>query len=180
MDDQNGNWPNWIKNIAKSIFKKTSSTSSDSNENTSNSFANYVKKSHITTAIGMLNLGVLIGKIGFSTTVTKENKEPGLFHSYSDIGNDSNKYGAGINICGWLGASVGVSDEINAFIDVQVTPWVHGELSLGLDGIGLTLGFDADDTAFDFEVNGGWGLIAILYSPQILMSGGQQSLSPAN
>ena len=63
----------------------------------------------------MLNFGPLIGKIGFSSTVTRQNKEPGLIHSASDIGNDASRYSVGENIDGWLGADVGVSSEINAF-----------------------------------------------------------------
>lgn len=117
-------------------------------------------------------MGTLFGKVGFSSTVRKQNKKPGLVHSASDIGNDASKYSAGINIVGWLGADVGVSSEKNAFVSAQVTPWIHGEVSFGLDGIGAVIGFDVGDTSYDFEIKGGWGLIAIFVAPQIAASGG--------
>ena len=120
----------------------------------------------------MLDGGPLIGNVGFSTTLTKQNQEPKLFYSYSDIGNDASKYGAGINAGGWLGANVGVSSEINAYVGLQVTPWVHAEASLGFDGIGASVGFDVGDISYDFEIKGGWGIIALFVAPQVV-SGGQ-------
>lgn len=71
-----------------------------------------------------------------------------------------------------------MSSEKNAFASVQITPWIHGEVSLGLDGIGAVVGFDNDDTSYDFEINGGWGIIAIFAAPQIL-AGGQMNGTPA-
>ena len=84
-----------------------------------------------------------------------------------------------INIVGWLGADVGVNSEINTFVSDQVTPWAHGEVSFGLDGIGAVIGVDVGDTSYDFEINGGWGLIAILVAPQIVAFGGQPGSAPA-
>ena len=48
----------------------------------------------------MLDAGPAIGKVGLSMTATVESEDPGLFHSYVDIGNDESKYGVGIDIKG--------------------------------------------------------------------------------
>jgi len=178
--DSTGAWPNWINNAASAITtaaKKVASAVTNAVNSIKSSFSpvNHVEKTHVTTPTAMLDLGTLFGKVGFSSTVTKQDKEPGLVHSASDIGNDASKYSAGINIVGWLGADVGVSSEINAFVSAQVTPWVHGEVSAGIDGIGAVIGFDVGDTSFDFELKGGWGLIAIFIAPQLIASGGQPS-----
>lgn len=188
MQDSDGLYPIDIDSGGKgripkgySIFsKKTSKAKTNTTvyEESQSSLANHVEKVHVTTPTAMVNLGTLFGKVGFSTTVTKQNKELGLLHTYSDIGNDASKYAAGINIIGWLGIDIGVSSEKNAFASVQITPWIHGEVSLGLDGIGAVVGFDNDDTSYDFEINGGWGIIAIFAAPQIL-AGGQMNGTPA-
>ena len=183
--DSTGNWPKWIKDVANTVsnvIKKVSSAISNivKTEKASISVANNVSKTHVTTPKAMLDLGILFGKVGFSSTVTKQNKELGLVHSYSDIGNDASKYAAGINVVGWLGVDIGVSSEINVFVSAQVTPWIHGEVSVGLDGIGAVVGFDVGDTSYDFEINGGWGLIAIFVVPQIVSSyGGAPISAPA-
>ena len=187
--DCTGAWPKWIKNVADMVTKASNKAADVGigavagavNSNKSSfSLANRVKKTHITTPELMLDLGVLIGKIGVSSTVTKQDKEPGLVHISSDVGNDASKYSAGINIAGWLGADVGVSSEINAFVCAQVTPWIHGEVSLGFDGIGASFGIDLGDKSFDFEINGGIGLISIFVVPQVGLFDGQLRGAMAN
>lgn len=132
------------------------------------SFANHVNRLHATTPTVMLDLGLLLGKVGFSSTLTKQNKEPGLFYSYSDIGNDTDKYGVGLNVVGWLGLSVGVSSSTNLFANAQITPWVHFEASVGFDGVGVLIGIDVEDISYDFEIKGGWGLLIALLAPEAL------------
>ena len=136
-------------------------------------FANYVARAHVKTTVEILNCGTLIGKIGFSSTVTVQDEELGLFHSYSDVGNDCTKYAAGVNLVGWLGMDLGVSSEVNGFISAQVSPWLHGELSLGLDGVGVCIGVNAGDISYDFEINIGLGAIALVFCPQLFATGGQ-------
>ena len=132
------------------------------------SFANHVNRLHATTPTVMLDLGLLLGKVGFSSTLTKQNKEPGFFYSYSDIGNDTDKYGVGLNLVGWLGLSAGVSSSINLFANAQITPWVHFEASVGFDGVGVLIGIDVEDISYDFEIKGGWGLLIALLAPEAL------------
>ena len=176
MNDHSGNWPNWIKNVVNAITsvaktvakvvttktsKKTAIVKTSSPSSTSSSIVNHSNKTHVTTPSAMLDGGPLLGKIGFSATTTFQDKDPGLFHSYADIGNDASKYGVGINAIGWLGLGLGASSNANIFANAQVTPWIHAKVSVGLDGVGGTVGLNIDNTSYDFEIKGGWGLIVI-------------------
>ena len=184
MSDSNGNWPQWAKNMVNVIIhtikkavknitkpnKKDMPIKSSTSSEAAYSFANHVERGHITTPSEMLDMGFFWGKVGFSSTLTTQNKEPGFVYSYTDVGNDSSSCGVGTNAGGWLGANVGASTEMNIFVGAQVTPWVHGSVSLGLDGIGLIVGFDVGDTSYDFEIKGGWGLIIAIFAPQLAPS----------
>ena len=127
----------------------------------------HIERVHVTTPELMIDFGPLFGQIGFSTTTTKQNKESGLFYSYSDIGNDCRTYGIGCNIAGWLGGEIGVSSTVNVFANVQITPWIHGEISVGLDGVGITLGVIDDETTYDFEVKVGLGWLIFFFAPEV-------------
>ena len=50
---------------------------------------------------------------------------------------------------------------MNAYVGAQVTPWIHGELTLGVDGVGAVIGVDIDKVSYDFEMKGGWGTIVV-------------------
>ena len=187
--DSTGDWPKWIKKVVstvKKVIKDIANATIRANKFIRTTFSatksaiNYVRKAHLKTPMSMVDLGPLFGKVGFSTTKTKQNKEPGLLYSYSNIGNDAIKYGVGANIAGWLGADAGVSSKINAVVSAQVTPWVHGDISVGLDGVGGSVGFDIGDTSYDFEIKGGWGLIALIIAPEMIVAAGQSGAgSPA-
>ena len=172
MSDETGHWPKIINSIVsgvqKVIKKVTSKMTSQKNKNSSFSFANNVNKVHVRTPTAMIDGGTLLGEIGFSTTTTEKNKRPGLFHSYSDIGNDAGKYGIGINVIDWLGVGAGVSSDINVYGTVQLTPLLHAEISIGFDGIGAVVGGDLNKTAYDFNIRAGWGLIVVLVAPDML------------
>ena len=175
LSDNIGNWPQWIKNvvntvtyIAKTVVKAVAKVAASnpirktSTESTSSFvFANHVSKTHLTTPTLMLDAGPAIGKVGLSMTATVESEDPGLFHSYVDIGNDESKYGVGIDIKEWLGVGVGASSAANVYVTAQVTPWVHAEASVGFDGIGVKVGLDIENTSYDLEIKGGLGLILI-------------------
>lgn len=88
-----------------------------------------------------------------------------------DIGNDANMCGVGVNVVGWLGAGIGASNEGNIYAQAQATPWIHAQVSLGVDGLGGVVGFDAGDTAYDFEVKAGLGLILIFVAPYAFTNG---------
>ena len=180
LDDSSGNWPKWIKNIANTITKTVKKAISAINRVVNAvPLVNHVNKAHVTTPKVMLDGGIFLGKVGFSSTVTKQDKELGLAHSYLDSGNDASSVAIGVNVGGWLGADIGVSSEINAFASAQVTPWLHGKASVGIDGLGVAIGFDIGDISHDFEINCGWGLVAIFVFPQIVTSSGQTSSAPA-
>ena len=141
------------------------------------SLINHVEKIHETTPTAMLDLGSTFGRVGFSNTVTKQDKEPALLHSYIDVGSDATKFAFGINVGGWIGADIGCNSNVNLFVTVQVTPWIHGEVSIGLDGIGVILGFDNDSLSSDFEIFGGWGSIAIFVAPQLVVTSAEKPVS---
>ena len=134
--------------------------------------ANHVHMNHYTESL-MLDAGLLFGKIGFSVTSSYQSEDFGLLHTYIDNGIDVTKYGLGVNIGGWFGKDIGVTTDMNLFLSKQITPWAHCELSIGVDGIGGIIGFNHNQTSYDFEAKVGWltiGLIAL--SPYVAAIGG--------
>lgn len=61
--------------------------------------------------------------------------------------------------------------QLNLFANVQITPWVHTEVSIGLNGLGVVLRIDSKNVSYDLEVKGRWGLFALLFLPQVSVSG---------
>ena len=122
-------------------------------------YCNHINMSHITKDLFILDGGWLFGKIWISTTTTVKDKEEKLFYSYKDIGNKENKTGVEMNVKGWLGIGVGGSSEGNVFVNSQITPWIHSEFSVGIDGVGGIVGIDIGYTTYDFELKFGWGSI---------------------
>ena len=133
-----------------------------------NPIANHVTRTHVTTPEAMLDGGPLWGRIGFSSTGTTPlpgTPEPALFYSYSAFGTTvfshttTTAYGVGIG--GWLEMGVGASAEGNVFTEFQLTPWLHGGSSVGVDGRGWTVGvYLGNDTTFNLELQAGVGSIA--------------------
>lgn len=151
---------------SKSKFK-SSTIASKRNVKTSS----YIRRSHTTTPKAMLDMGPVVGKVGFSQTITQENSSPGLIYSYTDIGNDESSVGTGINIAGQAGVSVGASSSGNVFVQLQVTEWTHAEISLGIDGIGLLAATDVDNISNNFEFQVGWGVMLIVFMPELVAVG---------
>ena len=171
--DTSGTWPKWLNNIADRIVGNAkrlinSLTYYIKSKKRTYRAINHVKRTHVTTPELMLDLGGFIGKVGFSTTVNKEDEYPGFVHAISDIGNDSSEYSVGLNFIDIVAVDIGCSDELNVFVNVQISQWAHGKISGGADGIGLTLGFDVDDISYDFNIKGGWGLILIFVTPELI------------
>ena len=108
------------------------------------------------------------GRINYSiTNLVKQSEEPGFFYARTTINNEAKTYGAGINVFGWLGVEVGVNtaiDKLNAYFSFNITPWFHGSLSLGLNGLTISLGISVDNTSHDFAVGIGLVLAAIVIS----------------
>ena len=141
--------------------------------------ANVVTKTHITTEIEKIDLGVGFGEVGFSsTTIISENEEPALLCAYSDVGLEESRHGVSVNEEGVLGAGFGFSDEGNVFVNAQLASVLHAEVSLGIDGVGGSIGVDVGKTSYDFEIKIGWGTLALI--PLIpLFNSGEESNSPA-
>lgn len=120
----------------------------------------------------MLDLGPVIGRVGYSQTETKEDKTPGLIYAYTDLGNDENSIGIGMNVLGQLGVNIGASNTGNMYAQAQVTKWVHVKVSVGLSGIGLLTAFDLDEWSNNFEIQAGWGAMLILIMPELAVAAG--------
>ena len=158
LSDNNGDRPIASTSLSNesSVERKLSCSYMSINNST---IFNHVDKTHITTPEFMLDLGPLFGKIGTSSTVYYEDVESAIFYTFSDLGNDMNYYGGGINIIDLIGVELGVNSNINGFVSIQLTPWLHGNLSIGLNSIGVIIGFDDDNISYDFEFYAGWGTI---------------------
>ena len=185
--DASGHWPQFINNVAKTVkklvqkvvatvvsaktSKPTSTSSTTLSKKSVKTSSAYIKRSHTTTPKAMLDMGPVVGKVGFSQTVTQQSKSPGLIYSYTDIGNDESRIGTGVNIAGQAGVSVGASSSGNVFVQVQVTKWAHAEISFGIDGIGLLTATDMNNISNNFEFQIGWGAALIMIMPELAAAG---------
>ena len=186
--DDDGNWPRWVKKVGNSISKRIKSVAQKistgiKKARSTFSWTNHVNRVHATSPKYMLNGGPAIGKIGFSVTTTKQDKNPALLHSYSDVGNDCSRYGVGTNAFDWLGVGLGICIQpddyvVNLYANFQITPWLHGEMSIGTDGIGGSFGVDYKQTSYDFEIKGGWFLLAIFVAPEMVSDIGSKQYAP--
>jgi len=102
--------------------------------------------------------------VGFSSTVTQQNKVQGIFYGYTDSNTKgSSAFGAGVHE--WLGVGLGASKKGNVFIEAQATPWVQASVSVGFDGVGVSGGIISGNTSKDFEAKAGLGLIVSVAIP---------------
>ena len=158
--DDNGCWPKWVKKAANAVsnaFKRVKSF-------IANNVNHVTRTSETTPKVGkMVDLGKALGKIGFSSTITSQDKDPALMYSYVDAGTNGTKHGVGTLYKG-TGADIGISSEGFAYLNIQMTQMtdsIHAEASLGVDGVGLTIGKIDDNITNDFEIKVGWGTISL-------------------
>lgn len=91
------------------------------------------------------------------------------------------KLGVGINAWDWLGVKVSFDSEINLGISVNITPWFHFGISVGADGITISMGVTIKNTSYDFSF--GIGLVPVLIIggiAAIILSGGQLATTILN
>ena len=158
--DENGCWPKWVKKVANAVsnaFKRVKSFIANN--------VNHVTRVSATTpkVNGMVDLGKAFGKIGFSSTITEQDKKPALMYSYSDSGTNGKKHGVGTLYKG-TGADIGISSEGFVYLNIQMTQMtdsIHAEASFGVDGVGLTIGKIDDNITNDLEIKAGWGTISL-------------------
>jgi len=105
-------------------------------------------------------LSTIFGNVSY--TITESDKSAGLFYTYSCVGNTSLKYGAGVDLGGWVGVCGFISTPGEIGVGVQVTPWIHASGQIGLSGVGISIGINIGNTAHDISVNLGWGTIGII------------------
>jgi len=142
----------------KTTSAKTTAIASSS----SSPIANHVTKSHVTSFAPIFDIP-FIGGVGVSSTFTTPHEKPAFLNSYTDTGINPSTSAVGVGISDWFGVGGGYSREGNVFVGLQVTPWFHGSVSVGLEGVGVSVGYDDDNTAYDIEVKAGWGLIPVLF-----------------
>lgn len=132
-------------------------------------FKNVQLRTHVTTPSIMLDGGILLGEVGFSSTVTNEANSAGTLYSFNDAGNDEVRNGIGVNFGEWLGAEAGFNNKGNLFTDVQITPYTHVEGTIGLGGVGITTGFIKENISYDFTARIGLGSIAVFIVPKVIV-----------
>ncbi|MBI9008805.1 MAG: hypothetical protein JEZ05_02130 [Tenericutes bacterium] len=126
----------------------------------SHSLANHVNKtSQSFKLIYDPYISTILGNVSY--TITESDKTASLFYTYSSFGTASAKYGAGINLAGWIGLYGFVSTPGDFGMGVQITPWVHASGQIGLSGIGVSVGINIGNTAHDISVNVGWVTVGI-------------------
>ena len=155
--DDNGCWPKWVKKAANAVsnaFKRVKSF-------IANNVNHVTRTSETTPEVGkMVDLGKALGKIGLSSTITSQDKDPALMYSYVDAGTNGTKHGVGTLYKG-TGADIGISTEGFMYLNIQMADHVHCEASFGVDGVGLAVGQINGKITSDFEIKVGWGTISI-------------------
>ncbi len=147
---------------------------------TKNPITNHVTQTHQTKEWFSLDGGPLIGSIKITTTATKSDQESALLYTFTDNTFQDVSGGGGIDILGWLGLYGGASSSnLDVFGGIQITPWIHGEVSIGANGIGAVLGVQQARNNMtlsgDIEITAGWGTIF----PVVLLTFSGLPLVPA-
>ena len=105
-----------------------------------------------------------IGDIGVTQIVnSQENKN--IFYTSTSIGNEGTTYGAGINIGklfgieivgnignNWINSSIGVN--------FQISPLLNIGASIGITGLGFSVGISNGNYTTQLDINIGWGSLA--------------------
>ena len=101
-----------------------------------------------------------LGKIKFSSSVITQSREPATLYRFVEAGTDEVRGGIGVNKRR-LKLEIGMSSAGYLYVTF---PSLLGHIggSIGIDGIGLNVGFDVKDTSYDFDATLGWGSIALL------------------
>ncbi len=121
-----------------------------------------INRFYDTQEIFKLDGGQWIGEIGLSKTSTIVDAETEGLYKFKDINNQNvitTGFGANNDFHGGSVWEAGYSTEGHLYIDNQGTPWTHSSISLGLDGVGYTVGIIVGDTSYDLDIRIGWGSI---------------------
>lgn len=132
------------------------------NEPISNKYYNHVERMHYREKIIGIDSVPWLGTLVIDRTDTYENQEPKSMYTFSDSGPDLTQIGGGFNAGGWLGFYTAIDSSCTLTVGAQLTPIIHAELELGMQGFGGVLGFDIGNTSI--EIEGSIGVItAILW-----------------
>jgi len=104
------------------------------------------------------------GRFVFTATETESDvDEVGIFYAYTDYNKSlTTTWGAGINLWNWWGGEINVNNGINLSACVNITPYFHNFLSIGLDGITIGFGLVINDISYDLTLGIGLGPLIII------------------
>ena len=112
------------------------------------------------------------GRIYCSVTVSTQTQGPGIFYSYGGYDSGRQVSGVGMNLWGWYGFDICIDKEDITFTE-NITPWLHGSISIGANGITLSSGIIIRNTSYDFHIGIGLAPIVIVVSAiGVFISGG--------
>lgn len=106
-------------------------------------------------------MGLVLGN--FSKTSTIRNTSVNGFYSFSNLGNSGNSYGIGLNLNGYLGYSMYITDRIGVGNGASIGNFNFGAEVSVLDGISFSVGFSDGNVSTDYSVSIGWGTLAGAY-----------------
>ena len=115
-----------------------------------------------------------------ATETLEQSEEPGIFYSYQDtnIGFISMyTFGGGINLWGWFGIDFSYNSENNISLGINITPYLHINASIGLDGISLGLGIVVNNMSYDLTIGLGLGPLIFIGGIALIIGSGGQALS---
>ncbi len=151
--DNLGNYPVQNYQIIKTLIAKDFNL-------TGNTASMYYRK-HL---VNNFFVRFLIGDISITQIVNlQENNN--LFYTSTSIGNEGTSYGAGMNLGNLLGiefvGNIG-NDWVNSSIGVnlQITSFINIGASIGITGLGFSIGFNNGNSTTQLDINIGWGSIA--------------------
>lgn len=87
-----------------------------------------------------------------TTERTLKGSKTGIYHYYN-YGTEAVDMGTGISLGDWAGAYTGIGSDARLFYGMQVTPWLHGQVTAGTGGLEVTVGINKDETAYDLNLS---------------------------
>jgi len=117
------------------------------------------------------------GRINVSASHSiKLTGEQGFFYAVTaiNVANGEKTWGVGINAWDWFGIEANFDSEVNLGIGINITPWVHFGVSIGADGITISMGITIKNISYDFSFGIGLAPVLIVGGiAAIILSGGQ-------
>lgn len=171
--DQSGCWWEILKQgasfLRKTIKKITSENKSSKIVVDDNNTVSHVDRITATIPLFMLDAGPYIGKIGLSATRTSYTGQPNLINIFTELGTYENKSGISFTSfeMGYQSGynSLGIS-KAHVYVDSVYEEKWHAGMSVGFDGIGITVGYLSGPMSYDIEIQIGLLPLFFALAPQ--------------